>query len=58
MKYDTTVKITIPHVGEWKQLRALRLEALKSEPHAFKKSYEEEVMFSEGEWKQKLRQFP
>lgn len=39
---------------EWKEIRALRLEALKNEPHAFKKCYQEEVVLTEENWKEKI----
>ena len=39
---------------EWKEMRALRLEALKNEPHAFKKCYQEEAVLTEENWKEKI----
>lgn len=35
-------------------MKALRLLALKNEPHAFKKSFQEEVGLTERQWKQKI----
>ncbi|HYB03956.1 MAG TPA: GNAT family N-acetyltransferase [Nitrososphaerales archaeon] len=37
----------------WKEARDLRLTALKTEPTAFGSSYEEEVNFSEAEWRRR-----
>jgi ribosomal protein S18 acetylase RimI-like enzyme len=38
----------------WKDLKKLRLEALKSEPIAFGSSYEEEVDAPEEEWQRRI----
>lgn len=48
------LQITIPKVGEWEEVKALRLRALKNEPHAFKKGYHEEIQLTENEWKKKI----
>jgi RimJ/RimL family protein N-acetyltransferase len=39
---------------DWKNLKDLRLEALKEESDAFGSSYEESAAHSDDEWKQKL----
>ncbi len=38
----------------WKEARALRLEALRTEPGAFGSSYEEEVGRPEQEWRKRM----
>ncbi len=48
------IQITIPKVAEWKEVRALRLQALKNEPHAFKNGYHEEIKLTESDWKKKI----
>jgi ribosomal protein S18 acetylase RimI-like enzyme len=39
----------------WRDYRALRLEALKSDSPAFGSSFEEEEMFTEDEWKRRIQ---
>ncbi len=41
--------------SRWKEFRALRLEALKSEPTAFGSSYAEEKNLTEKEWKRRIK---
>lgn len=41
--------------SRWKEYKALRLEALKSDPTAFGSSYTEEVKLSENEWKKRIK---
>ncbi len=48
------ISITLPGVHEWKEVRTLRLHALKNEPQAFKNSFEEELLFTESYWKEKI----
>lgn len=38
----------------WKEFRELRLEALNTDPAAFGSSFEEEVLFSQKEWKKRI----
>ncbi|HRH23064.1 MAG TPA: GNAT family N-acetyltransferase [Candidatus Magasanikbacteria bacterium] len=52
--YIPNIVITIPTLNEWKEVRALRLQALKNEPHAFKNGYHEEIQLTENEWKKKI----
>ena len=46
--------ITMPNINEWKEIKALRLEALKNEPHAFKNYYHDEIMLSDNQWREKI----
>jgi len=39
---------------DWRDLRAIRLEALQSEPAAYSSSYEETLGWSEEHWQQRL----
>lgn len=41
-------------MSEWREVRDLRLQALKKEPHAFKKSFQEEVSLTEKQWQEKI----
>ena len=39
---------------DWRDLRAIRLEALRSEPAAYSSSYEETLSWSEADWRRRL----
>ena len=39
---------------DWRNLRAIRLEALRSEPAAFSSSYEETLAWSDEDWRRRL----
>src|SRR5215204_2341054 len=39
---------------DWRDLRAIRLEALRSEPAAFSSSYEESLAWSDEDWRRRL----
>src|SRR5215213_9990989 len=39
---------------DWRDLRAIRLEALRSEPAAFSSTYEETLAWSDEDWRQRL----
>ncbi len=41
--------------SRWKDYRLLRLESLRQSPLAFGSSFEEEVSFSESEWKRRMK---
>ena len=41
-------------VDRWQDYRELRLEALKTEPLAFSSSYEEELLFPEEKWRDRI----
>lgn len=42
---------------EWRQYKQLYLEALQSEPHAFRHSYEDEIELPDSEWKNRMNSF-
>jgi len=48
--------VTIVALGprDWRDLRAIRLEALRSEPAAFSSSYEETLAWPDDVWKERL----
>jgi ribosomal protein S18 acetylase RimI-like enzyme len=39
---------------DWQDLRAIRLEALRSEPAAYSSSYEETLQWSDEDWRRRL----
>src|SRR5215212_9276318 len=39
---------------DWRDLRAIRLEALQSEPAAYSSTYEETLAWSDEDWRQRL----
>ncbi len=39
---------------EWQKYRDIRLLALKSDPHAFGSSYEEEINLTEADWRNRI----
>ena len=47
------VKVQRLPPGRWRGYRALRLEALKTNPEAFGSSYEEEVRYPEERWRER-----
>lgn len=49
---DTVVVTLRPH--HWRDLKALRLEALQREPAAFSSTYEETVIRPDGHWRDRL----
>lgn len=50
----TTVAITQLSSDDWQKYRDIRLLALKSDPHAFGSSYEEEINLSETDWRNRI----
>lgn len=50
-----TMKITQLSPDEWQKYRDIRLLALKSDPHAFGSSYEEEINLSENDWRNRIK---
>jgi ribosomal protein S18 acetylase RimI-like enzyme len=50
--HDVSVVALGPH--DWRALRAMRLEALRSEPTAFSSSYEETLEWSDEDWRRRL----
>ncbi len=51
---DLEIKIVELSPNDWRQLKELRLQALKQEPEAFGMSYEEELETTDDEWREKL----
>jgi ribosomal protein S18 acetylase RimI-like enzyme len=51
---DSDVSVVALEPLDWRDLRAIRLEALQSEPAAFSSSYEETLDWSEEDWRQRL----
>jgi ribosomal protein S18 acetylase RimI-like enzyme len=51
---DHDVSVVALGPGDWRELRAIRLEALRSEPAAFSSSYEESLAWSQEDWRQRL----
>jgi GNAT superfamily N-acetyltransferase len=47
----TTAEIRRMRAGEWSQLRALRLAALRDSPRAFGSTYERELAFTPDRWR-------
>ena len=45
-----TVNVRPVRAGEWRELRELRLRALKADPQAFGSTFEEEAADPESEW--------
>jgi GNAT superfamily N-acetyltransferase len=43
---------------DWKQLRAVRLTALRDSPEAFESRYEDELAFDEDEWRRRAAAHP
>ncbi|MBU0757319.1 MAG: GNAT family N-acetyltransferase [Nanoarchaeota archaeon] len=41
--------------SKWKQYKALRLEALKNDPHSFGNAIEDEIDYPEKEWRRQIR---
>ena len=50
--HETSVVALRPQ--DWRGLRAIRLEALRSEPAAYSSSYEETLAWSDDVWRQRL----
>ena len=51
---DHAVSIVALGPLDWRDLRAIRLEALRSEPAAFSSTYEETLSWSDEDWRQRL----
>lgn len=49
------VFVTVPRLSEWRAVKVLRLRALKNEPQAFKSSFAEESVFTNHQWKEKIK---
>jgi ribosomal protein S18 acetylase RimI-like enzyme len=51
---DSDVSVVALEPLDWRDLRAIRLEALRSEPAAFSSSYEETLAWSDEDWRRRL----
>src|SRR5215218_3943895 len=49
-----SISVVVIGPRDWRDLRAIRLEALRSEPAAFSSSYEETLSRSDEHWQQRL----
>lgn len=48
------VEVTLLTPDQWKRLREIRLSALKLNPEAFGAKYEDELLFSEQQWRDRF----
>src|SRR5215208_3934897 len=51
---DQDVSVVALGPPDWRDLRAIRLEALRSEPAAYSSSYEETLQWSDEDWRRRL----
>jgi ribosomal protein S18 acetylase RimI-like enzyme len=51
---DHDVSVVALGPRDWRDLRAIRLEALRSEPAAYSSSYEETLVWSDEDWRRRL----
>jgi ribosomal protein S18 acetylase RimI-like enzyme len=51
---DQDVSVVALGPPDWRDLRAIRLEALRSEPAAYSSSYEETLEWSDEDWRRRL----
>ena len=51
---DHELSVVALGLRDWRELRAIRLEALRSEPAAFSSSYEETLLWSDEDWRRRL----
>jgi ribosomal protein S18 acetylase RimI-like enzyme len=49
-----SISVVVLGPRDWRDLRAIRLEALRSEPAAFSSSYEETLAWSDEDWRRRL----
>jgi GNAT superfamily N-acetyltransferase len=50
MTRESTLTIRLCGLDDWRDLRAIRLEALKDTPDAYGSTYEESVLWSDAQW--------
>ena len=55
---EETVSVVALGPQDWRDLRAMRLEALRSEPVAFSSSYEETLAWPDEVWRRRLANEP
>src|SRR5215211_3831455 len=51
---EESISVVVLGPRDWRDLRAIRLEALRSEPAAFSSTYEETLAWSDEDWRQRL----
>ena len=51
---EESISVVVLGPRDWRDLRAIRLEALRSEPAAFSSSYEETLAWSDEDWRRRL----
>jgi ribosomal protein S18 acetylase RimI-like enzyme len=51
---EESISVVVLGPRDWRDLRAIRLEALRSEPAAFSSSYEESLAWSDEDWRRRL----
>src|SRR5215217_1281653 len=51
---EESISVVVLGLRDWRDLRAIRLEALRSEPAAFSSSYEESLAWSDEDWRRRL----
>ena len=51
---DQEVSVVALGLQDWQDLRAIRLEALRSDPAAYSSTYEETVAWSDEDWRRRL----
>jgi ribosomal protein S18 acetylase RimI-like enzyme len=51
---EESISVVVLGPQDWRDLRAIRLEALRSEPAAYSSSYEETLVRSDEHWQQRL----
>jgi ribosomal protein S18 acetylase RimI-like enzyme len=51
---EESISVVVLGPRDWRDLRAIRLEALRSEPAAYSSSYEETIARSDEHWRQRL----
>jgi ribosomal protein S18 acetylase RimI-like enzyme len=51
---EESISVVVLGPQDWRDLRAIRLEALRSEPAAYSSSYEETLARSDEHWQQRL----
>ena len=51
---EESISVAVLGPRDWRDLRAIRLEALRSEPAAFSSSYEETLAWSDEDWRRRL----
>jgi ribosomal protein S18 acetylase RimI-like enzyme len=53
-RHDQELSVAALGPPDWQDLRAIRLEALRSEPAAYSSSYEETLTWPDEEWRRRL----